>query len=99
MRFFFWKIAPLNVWAKTANIWLLFLPVLLQAQGVDANYERDYKRAIGLFKTAEYALAINDLLPLTARKYANGLTPYAHYYSALASQRLNRVPEARQMLH
>ena len=98
MRIFSWKIAPLNIWAKIANIWWLFLPVLLQAQGVDANYERDYKRAIGLFKTAEYTLAINDLSPLTARKYANALTPYAHYYSALASQRLNRVSEARQML-
>ena len=98
MRFFFWKITRSNVWATTATIWGLFLPILLQAQGVDAAYERDYKRAIGLFKTAEYALAINDLGPLTARKYGNALTPYAHYYYALASQRLNRVSEARQML-
>ena len=98
MRFFFWKISHLNAWATTATIWGLFLPILLQAQGVDAAYERDYKRAIGLFKTAKYALVINDLGPLTARKYGNALTPYAHYYYALASQKLNRVSEARQML-
>ena len=79
-------------------LFLLFLPALLHAQMADLSYERDYKRAVGLFKTGEYALAINDLGPLTLRRYNNSLVPFAHYYSALASQKLNRVAESRQML-
>lgn len=77
---------------------LLLFPILLRAQAVDLAYERDYKRAIGLFKTGEYALAINYLGALTSRKYNNSITPYAHYYNALASQRIGRFSEAKQML-
>jgi ABC-type branched-subunit amino acid transport system substrate-binding protein len=64
----------------------------------DANYERDYKRAVALYKTGEYALAMNDLTPLTSRKHQNGMVPFAHYYYALAAQKTNRVAESRQML-
>lgn len=64
----------------------------------DANYERDYKRAVALYKTGEYALAMNDLTPLTSRKHQNGMVPFAHYYYALAAQKTNRLTESRQML-
>lgn len=64
----------------------------------DANYERDYKRAVALYKTGEYALAMNDLLPLTSRKHQNGLIPFAHYYYALAAYKTNHLAESRQML-
>ncbi|MDF7818441.1 ABC transporter substrate-binding protein [Runella sp. MFBS21] len=74
-------------------------PLLLQAQGTDANYERDYKSAVSLYKSGDYTAALRSLTPLTAAKYQNGLTPFAHYYWALASLKTNRFGESRQMLH
>lgn len=70
----------------------------LRSYAQDANYERDYKRAVALYKTGEYALAMNDLTPLTSRKHQNGMVPFAHYYYALAAQKTNRLTESRQML-
>lgn len=83
---------------KKNTLLLLLFPVLLHAQTANTAYERDYKRAIGLFKMGDYVLAINDLGVLTGRKYNNSITPYAHYYYALASQRIGRFAEAKQML-
>lgn len=78
----------------------LFTGIALSLGGYaqDANYERDYKRAVALYKTGEYALAMNDLLPLTSRKHQNGLVPFAHYYYALAAYKTNHLAESRQML-
>ncbi|MFN8348518.1 MAG: ABC transporter substrate-binding protein [Spirosomataceae bacterium] len=81
-----------------------FFPLCIGIMGVlesyaqDADYERDYKRAAALYKTGEYALAMNDLMPLTSRKHQNGLVPFAHYYYALAAYKTNRPAESRQML-
>jgi ABC-type branched-subunit amino acid transport system substrate-binding protein len=86
------------------KIMLYFLPLWTGAvlstttYAQDANYERDYKRAVALYKTGEYALAMNDFMPLTSRKFQNGLVPFAHYYYALAAHKINRLPESRQML-
>ncbi|AYQ33365.1 ABC transporter substrate-binding protein [Runella sp. SP2] len=69
-----------------------------QSLAQDANYERDYKRAVALYKTGEYNLAMADLLPLTARKYQHGLVPFAQYYYSLAALKNNRPLESQQML-
>ncbi|MEZ4904732.1 MAG: amino acid ABC transporter substrate-binding protein [Spirosomataceae bacterium] len=74
------------------------LAIIAQTQAQDINYERDYKRAVALYKTGDYALAMNDLMPLTSRKHQHGLVPFAHYYYALAATKNNQLAEGRQML-
>jgi len=74
------------------------MSVHLSIYAQETAYERDYKRAVALYKTGEYTLAKNDLIPLTSSKYQNGLAPFAHYYYALAAQKSNQLTESRQML-
>jgi ABC-type branched-subunit amino acid transport system substrate-binding protein len=76
---------------------VLFLcPVLVFSQSLD--YEKSYKKAVWLYKSGDYLPALTELTPLTNVSYANTLTPFAHYYYALAAQKLNRLTESRQML-
>lgn len=89
---------------RKIKIGLYFVPVLAVltlskgSYAQDITYERDYKRAVALYKTGDYALAMNDLIPLTSRKYQHGLVPFAHYYYALAAQKNKQLTESRQML-
>ncbi len=80
---------------KRFSIVLLFLPLHLVAQD---TYERDYKRAVSLYKSGDYAMALNGLIPLCSAKYRHGLVPFAQYYYALAAQKTNRLAESRQTL-
>lgn len=75
-------------------IWLL-LPLHLIAQD---TYERDYKRAVSLYKSGNYAMSLNSLIPLCSAKYTHGLAPFAQYYYALAAHKTNRQAESRQAL-
>jgi ABC-type branched-subunit amino acid transport system substrate-binding protein len=78
---------------------LIYLfPFFMYAQGVDATYEREYKRGVALYKSGDFASAMSVLTPLTARKYTHGLAPFAHYYWSLAALKTNRLSESRQML-
>ncbi|WP_428666220.1 ABC transporter substrate-binding protein [Runella sp.] len=77
---------------------ICLFPFMLHAQGVDATYEREYKRGVALYKSGDFASAISALTPLTARKYTHGLAPFAHYYWSLATLKTNRLAESRQML-
>ncbi len=75
---------------------LLICPVLIFAQNLD--YEKNYKKAVWLYKSGDYLPSMSELAPLTNASYSDLLTPYAHYYYALCARKLNRMAESRQML-
>ncbi len=90
---------PTNIFVMRKSILLFcFLPFIMYGQGVDAAYEREYRRGAASYKSGDFASAISTLTPLTARKYTHSLVPFAHYYWALAALKTNRLSESRQML-
>ncbi len=83
-------------------LFIFFLSIqTLFAQQSNLN-ERDfalkYKKAVQLYATQQFSEAKNELAPLTLQKYNNAMVPYAHFYHALASSKLQNYFEARVML-
>lgn len=80
------------------KIFLLVLCLLATESIGQENYEQSYKKAISFYKSGQFALAMNTLTPLISAKYQNGITPFAHYYYALAAYKTKHIDEARQAL-
>ncbi|GAB3521805.1 hypothetical protein GCM10027442_46390 [Emticicia fontis] len=53
-----------------------------------------YKKAVQFYADQKYIEAREILLPLTHKRYENSISPYAHYYYALASFKLNKFYDA-----
>ncbi len=82
-------------------IFFLSIQTLFAQQQSNLN-ERDfalkYKKAVQLYAAQQFYEAKNELVPLTSPKYTNTMVPYAHFYHALASFKLQNYFEARVML-
>lgn len=85
---------------KRASIFILCM-VVFHSFGQtlnDAEYYSKYKNAVQKYANGEYAESQDILADLTHRKYNNAMVPYAHYYHALCSFKMNRFFESRIML-
>jgi ABC-type branched-subunit amino acid transport system substrate-binding protein len=80
---------------------LLLFSYALVAQQTTLNereYSFKYKKGVQLYASQQYLEAKYEFLPLTVRKYTNTMVPYAHYYLALCSFKLNNYFESRTIL-
>ncbi len=88
---------------RTKNFFIfLFLSYSAIAQQQANLNEKDYllryKKAVQLYADQKFNEARDLLAPLTSKKYNNAVSPYAHYYFASSSYKLNKYYDARIML-
>ena len=69
-----------------------------QANLNDKDYLLRYKKAVQFYADQKYAEARDLLAPLTNKKYNNSVSPYAHFYYASSSFKLNKFYDARSIL-
>lgn len=80
---------------------ILILLILLSAtftQVLFAQSDKKYSDAAASFKQGKYEVAMNLFLPLTSTQNPNAQAEYAHYYYALAAQKLKKFNDSNQML-
>lgn len=81
-------------------ILLLFSYALVAQQNTltEKEYSLKYKKAVQLFASQQYLEAKYEFLPLTVKKYTNTMVPYAHFYLALCSFKINNYFDSRTIL-
>lgn len=79
---------------------LILLIILTHAFAPElvAQSDKKYSDAAASFKQGKFEVAMNLFLPLTSAVNANPQAEYAHYYYALAAQKLKMYNESSQML-
>ena len=80
-------------------LFLSYSAIAQQQAGLNDNeYLLRYKKAVQLYADQKYFEAREILLPLTNKKYENTVSPFVHYYYALAAFKLNKFYDARTIL-
>jgi ABC-type branched-subunit amino acid transport system substrate-binding protein len=80
---------------------IFLLLILLSATTASmslAQVDKKYSDAVAVFKQGKYEQALNLFLPLTSSQNSYPQAEYAHYYYALAAQKLKKYSESSQML-
>ncbi|MFT4033713.1 MAG: ABC transporter substrate-binding protein [Siphonobacter sp.] len=76
-------------------LWLSFAAI---AQTAPADYQRAYQTALRAYQDKQYEEALHLFAPLTHARYQNELTPYCHYFMALAYLKTQHTGDGRAII-